>query len=101
MFTVIWFPSDLTRNPTFESTFAIEREFGPSADMFVEYVGDYDHQRPAQLLDGGGAWRFTATQQVDFHIGVGLNSSTVDHYFGIGYSVRLDQLWSKSFGHSP
>jgi hypothetical protein len=82
MFTVIWFPSDSTRNPTFEPTFAVERDFGPSADLFVEYVGDYDHQRPTQLLDGGGAWRLTATQQVDFHIGVGLNSSTDDAILG-------------------
>jgi len=61
--------------------------------MFVEYVGDYDHQRPAQLLDGGDAWRFTKMQQLDFHLGFGLNSSTVDHYFGIGYSFRFDALF--------
>ena len=40
MFTLIWFPSESTRNPTFEPTLSLEREFGPSADMFVEYVGD-------------------------------------------------------------
>jgi Putative MetA-pathway of phenol degradation len=54
-----------------------------------------------QLLDGGGTWRITQTQQLDFHIGFGLNSSTVDHYFSIGYSIRLDHLWGKSFGNSP
>jgi hypothetical protein len=80
MFTLIWFLSEPTRNPTFEPTFSLEKEFGPSADMFLEYVGDYDHERPAQLLDCGGAWRFTKTQQLDCHLGVGLNSSTVDHY---------------------
>jgi Putative MetA-pathway of phenol degradation len=63
MFTLIWFPSESTRNATFEPTFSLEREFGPSTDVFAEYVGDYDHRRPAQLLDGGGAWRFTKTQQ--------------------------------------
>ena len=101
MFTLIWFPSESTRNPTFEPTFSFEREFGPSADLFVEYVGDYDHQRPGQLIDGGGAWRFTKTQQLDFHVGVGLNSSTVDHYFGIGYSLRLDGLFRGQVGNSP
>ncbi len=101
MFTLIWFPSESTRNPTFEPTLSVEREFGPSADMFVEYVGDYDHQRPAQLLDGGGAWRFTKAQQLDFHMGFGLNSSTVDHYFGIGYSFRLDGLFGVPVGNSP
>jgi hypothetical protein len=41
---------------------------GRSVDMFVEYVGDYDHQRPSQVLDTGGAWRFTRTQQIDFSL---------------------------------
>jgi Putative MetA-pathway of phenol degradation len=101
MFTLIWFPSESARNPTFEPTLSVEREFGPSADMFVEYVGDYDHRRPAQLLDGGGAWRSTKAQQLDFHMGFGLNSSTVDHYFGIGYSFRLDGLFEDPVGNSP
>jgi len=101
MFTLTWFPGESARNPTFESTFSLERAFGASADMFVEYVGDYDHQRPSQVLDMGGSWRFTKTQQLDFHAGVGLNSSSVDHYFGIGYSFRLDNLFGGSLGHSP
>jgi hypothetical protein len=101
MFTFSWFPSESVRNPTFEPTLSLEREVGPFADMFVEYVGDYDHERPAQLLDSGGAWRFTKTQQLDFHVGFGLNSSTVDHYFGIGYSLRLDGLFGGAFGNSP
>jgi hypothetical protein len=98
---VTWFPSEATRNPTFEPTLSLEREFGPSADVFAEHVGDYDHQRPTQLLDAGGSWRFTKTQQIDFHVGVGLNSSTVDHYFGIGYSFRLDGLFGGTVGNSP
>jgi len=101
MFTLIWFPNDSTRNPTFEPTLSVEREIGPSADMFAEYVGDYYHHRPTQLLDGGGAWRFTKTQQLDFHLGFGLNSSTVDHYFGIGYSFRLDGLFGGQLSNSP
>jgi hypothetical protein len=92
MFTVIWFPRDSIRNPTFEPTFSVEREFEWYADLFAEYVGDYNHQRPSQIVDGGGSWRITRTQQLDFHVGVGLNSSTVDHYFGLGYSFRLDHL---------
>jgi hypothetical protein len=101
MFTVIWYPGDSRSNPTFEPTFSLDKDFGNTSGFFVEYVGDYDHQRPSQLLDGGGTWRFTKTQQLDFHIGFGLNSNTVDHYFGIGYSVRLDHLWGRTFGHSP
>jgi hypothetical protein len=101
MFTLSWFPSQPERNPTFEPTLALEREFGASADMFIEYIGDYVHHRPNQVIDGGSAWRFTKTQQLDFHTGIGLNSSTVDHYFGIGYSLRLDSLFAATLGHAP
>jgi len=101
MFTAFWFPSDLSRTPTVEPTFSLEKEFGSSVDSFVEFVGDYSHQRPGQVLDGGGAWRFTATQQIDFHAGFGLNSSSVDHYFGIGYSFLFDRLFGGSVGKSP
>jgi hypothetical protein len=101
MFTLTWFPSEAARNPTFEPTLELEREIGPSADLFIEYVGDYDHQRPSQVLDTGGAWQFTKTQQLDFHAGFGLNSSSVDHYFGIGYSFRLDGLFGGGVGNSP
>ncbi len=97
MVTLFWFPSESARNPTFESTFALERELGANADLFVEYVGDYNHQHPSQLIDSGGAWRFSKTQQLDFHVGFGLNRNSVDHYFGIGYSLRFDGL----LGNSP
>jgi hypothetical protein len=101
MFTLIWFPSESRRDPTFEPTLLLEREFGSSADLFLEYVGDYDHHRPTQVIDSGGAWRFTKTQQLDFHVGFGLNSRSVGHYFGIGYSFRLDGLFASSVGYSP
>jgi hypothetical protein len=101
MFTVTWFPGEAARNPTFEPTFAVEKEIGSSADVFAEYAGDYVHQQPLQLLDAGGAWRFTRTQQLDFHAGFGLNSSTVDHYFGIGYSLRFDGLFKSISPNSP
>jgi hypothetical protein len=72
---------------------SIERELGPTRDLFVEYVGDYpNHARPSQILDCGASWRVTRLEQIDFHVGVGLNSSSPDHFFGIGYSFRLDGL---------
>ena len=101
MCTLTWFPSESSRNPTFQSTFSLEREFGPSADMFFESVGDYSHQSPSQVLDTGATWRVTKTQQLDFHAGIGLNHSSVDHYFGLGYSFRVDRLFGGSVGNSP
>jgi hypothetical protein len=70
-------------------------------DLFVEYVGDYPkHARPNQILDGG-SWRVTRLQQLDFHVGFGLNSSSPDHFFGIGYAFRLDGMFGGSVGNSP
>ena len=105
--TLFWFPSESEHSVLFQPTLSLAREFG-SSDLFVEYVGEYDHQPPAQLLDGGGAWRFTKTQQLDFHVGFGVNRSSaalngvpVDQYFGIGYSIRLDRLFGGMVGNSP
>ena len=48
MFTVTWFTSQHAINPTFEPTLSLERDFGPTLDLFVEYVGDYpNHVRPS------------------------------------------------------
>lgn len=93
MFSVTWFPSESERNPTFEPTFSIERNFGQTAELFAEYAGDYDHKQPAQLIDGGGTWKVTPLQQLDIEFGMGLNRATVDHFVGIGYSFRLDNLF--------
>jgi hypothetical protein len=34
----------------------------------------------------------TKIHQLDCHIGLGLNGSSLDHHFGIGYSFRLGGL---------
>jgi Putative MetA-pathway of phenol degradation len=93
MFTVTWFPSQSEKNPTFGPTFTLGRSLGSSTNMAIEYGGNYNHQRPTHVLDTLGQWRFTNTQQLDFQAGFGLNSSSVDHFFGIGYSFRLDKLF--------
>ena len=97
MFTVTWFTSQSAINPTFEPTLSLERKLGATKDLFIEYVGEYpNHERPSQILDGGGSWRVTRLQQLDFHVGVGLNSSSPDHFVGIGYSFRLDGVFGRS-----
>jgi hypothetical protein len=102
MLTVTWFRSQQQINPTFEPTLSLERDLGPTGDVFVEYVGDYpNHARPSQILDGGWSWRVTRVQQLDFHAGFGLNSSSPDHFLGIGYSFRLDGVFGRSVGNSP
>lgn len=105
MFDAAWSTSDSSNSVTFEPTFEIERDLGASADAFLECVGTYGHQRASHLLDGGFAWRFRPTQQVDLHLGFGLNRSTnaldarpSDRFFGVGYSIRLDNLFDNLAG---
>jgi hypothetical protein len=38
-------------------------------------------------------YRITETQQIDCHLGFGLNRSAPTYIFGIGYSFRLDGLF--------
>jgi outer membrane putative beta-barrel porin/alpha-amylase len=81
---------------------SLERDLGPTRDLFLEYVGDYpNHARPRQILDGGGSWRVTRLQQLDFHVGFGLNSSSPDRFVGIGHWFRLDGVFGGTVGNSP
>src|SRR3984893_83878 len=86
-------PSDRTRLIT-EATFVIEKKVTERASLFVEYVGDYpENGSPSQLVNSGGVYRLTPTQQVDFHVAVGLNHNAPSYIVGVGYSVRFDDLF--------
>jgi hypothetical protein len=94
MFTQFWFPGQPKSNAISEATFVVEREIGAHADLFIEYVSDYpNHSGPSQVINSGGAYRFTATQQIDFHAGFGLTNRSPTYFFGLGYSIRFDSLF--------
>jgi hypothetical protein len=96
MVTVTW---STVAKTIFEPTLVIEREFGRRGDVFAEYIGDYSSQdRPSQIIDVGGGWHLTSTQQLDFHLGVGLTRSAPHHYVGVGYSLRVDGLFARHGG---
>jgi Putative MetA-pathway of phenol degradation len=91
MLTDFFTPADPTNKVSTETTLVLEREFTERAFLFVEYVGDYRVQGgPSYLFNSGGGYRVTPMQQIDFHIGVGLNNNAPAYIFGIGYSFRLD-----------
>jgi hypothetical protein len=46
----------------------------------------------SHLFNSGGGYRITNTQQIDFHIGFGLNRNAPTYIFGVGYSFRVDGL---------
>jgi hypothetical protein len=91
MLTNFFTPADPTNKISTETTLVLEREFAERAFLFIEYVGDYHvHGGPSYLLNSGGGYRITPTQQIDFHIGIGLNDNAPAYIFGMGYSFRLD-----------
>ena len=95
MFTEFIRPSDPTSKLITEATFVIEKKVTERTSLFVEYVGDYPaNGSPAQLLNSGGLYRLSPTQQLDFHVAVGLNHNAPNYIVGVGYSVRFDELFS-------
>jgi hypothetical protein len=91
MLTNFFTPADPTNKVATETTFVLEREIAERAFLFIEYVGDYHvHGGPSYLFNSGGGYRITPTQQIDFHIGIGLNDIAPAYIFGMGYSFRLD-----------
>jgi hypothetical protein len=94
MLTNFIVPADPVNKLSTQTTFVIEREIGKQAFLFVEYVGDYHiHGGPSYLFNSGGGYRITNTQQIDFHVGIGLNDNAPSYVFGIGYSFRFDRLF--------
>ena len=94
MDTAFFRPSDPVSKLITETTFSLEKKVGQHADVFVEYVGDYPEHGPSELLlNSGGAYRLTKTEQLDFHVAFGLNENAPTYIFGLGYSFRLDGLF--------
>jgi hypothetical protein len=94
MVTNFFTPTDPVSKYANQSTFVIEREFGERSFLFVEYVGGFPlNGATSHLFNSGGGYRITETQQIDFHIGFGLNRVAPNYIFGIGYSFRMDGLF--------
>lgn len=61
----------------------------------MEYVVDYpENSSPSQLLNSGGLYHLSQTQQVDFHVAFGLNHHATSYIVGNGYSFRIDGLFA-------
>jgi hypothetical protein len=94
MATLFFRPRDPISQLTTEPTFLIEKKVSERADVFLKYVGDFPgHAGPRHLLNLGGAYRLTPTQQIDFRVGLGLNRNAPNWVFGLGYSIWRDGLF--------
>jgi Putative MetA-pathway of phenol degradation len=99
--TMTWSTARNANDPNVQTTLVIEREFGETGDLFLEYIGDYSkRERASQSVDIGGGWHVTSNQQIDFHLGVGLTPNAPDYFVGLGYSVRIDGLLGRR-GNRP
>ena len=67
-----------------------EKEITKPLSAFLEHAGDFPPSGGSQqIAHFGGAYKLTPAQQIDCHFGVGLSAATPDHFFAIGYSIRL------------
>jgi len=77
-----------------QSTLAIETNVTERSFVFLEYVANFPTRGESnQLLNSGGGYRITDTQQIDFHIAFGLDRNAPAYIFGLGYSTRFDHLF--------
>jgi len=96
MQSVFWYTEDGRRNLTWEPTIYIEKEITKPWDAFAEYAGDFAQRGGSkEIAHLGIAYRITPRQQVDFHFGFGLSQAAPSHFFGVGYSFRIDKLWGR------
>ena len=95
MLTEFFRPSERVTKRVTETTFSIEKTLTERTSLFVEYVGDYpENTGPRQLMNSGGLFRLSPTEQVDFHIAFGLNHNAPSYIVGLGYSFRFDGLFA-------
>jgi len=96
MFTEFFRPADFTTKRVTETTFVIEKKVTEKMSVFTEYVGEYpEGADPSILLNSGGIYHLTRTQQLDFHFAVGLNHNAPSYIVGVGYSFRVDGLFQR------
>jgi hypothetical protein len=89
----LYWPTQIQRSLTGETTFLLDRQLTKPMDAFVEYAGDFSQRGgPRHLLHFGAAYKVAPRQQIDVHYGIGLSSAAVDRFVGIGYSFRFQAL---------
>jgi hypothetical protein len=94
MISTVWLTGQPLSTTVIQPSFLIDRQVSPHSDVFAEYIGDYQTcGLPQQELNFGGSYRLTPVQQIDFHVGFGLNRSSPDYFVGLGYSLRFDGVW--------
>jgi Putative MetA-pathway of phenol degradation len=93
MLSLYWPTQGGQRNLTGEPTLLLDRQLRAPWDVFVEYAGDFsENAGPRNLLHFGTTVKIRKRQQLDFHVGVGSNAGATFHFFGFGYSFRIQAI---------
>ena len=88
MVTNFFTPAAPVNHDTNQSTLMIERQFSERAFLFAERVGEYPAVGgPSHLFNSGGGYRITNTEQIDFHIVLGLKSECTNIYLRGGLLI--------------
>lgn len=81
------------RNLIGEPTFLLDRQLTAPWSAFVESAGDFSqHAGRRDLAHFGTALSVSKRQQLDFHVGVGSMAGMTYHFFGFGYSLRIQAI---------
>ena len=95
MVGLLWPTEGGRHNLTGQLSVLLDRQNTTRWDTFIEYAGDFPRRGGSQnLLHFGSAYKITSNQQLDFHIGFGLSSATVEHLVGFGYSFQFPGILS-------
>jgi hypothetical protein len=93
MLSLYWPTQGGKRNLTGEPTLLLDRQLMAPWDVFVEYAGDFsEHDGPRNLAHFGTTYKIRRAHQLDFHVGVGSNAGATFHFFGNGYSFRIQAI---------
>jgi Putative MetA-pathway of phenol degradation len=96
MLTEFFRPEEITTKRVTETTFVLEKKLNEKFSVFTEYVGDYPESAgPTQLVNSGGLYHLSPKEQIDFHVAFGLNHNSPSYIIGVGYSFRIDGLFSE------
>lgn len=77
------------KNPAWLYTFSPNLSIGKRWYSYIEAFGFYEQKKWEHCLDGGCAYYLSNDAKIDFSGGIGLGSSVLKNYFGIGFSFRL------------
>ncbi len=79
--------------PAYQQTVMYNHSFGKKAIVFIEYAGFFKSGLPAiNFAHIGGEYKITPRNQIDVHMGVGLNRDAPNIFVGAGYSFRIDRF---------